>query len=218
MCSAATRAQERLIHGDAPGAVGTGARRLTWRPAYPFPAPHAAAGTLRGAGTGVIVTGAAIVVAVASVGLLYQLRQLRWLALGPQVPDSLPLLQLAGFAGQPLARVLTASLVSGIALGIVLVRVPIARRTPAIALIAAALLLLASDASYALAQNLRFAHVLVGRTPGLGPWVQCTALAVGSALPAALSWAIANRSRFGAVERRPRRRTGAHPETTEICA
>ena len=213
-----TRAHECLIHGQAEEPA-VASRPRSWRPANPLAgAGRSAVSAFGGGGTGMIVIGAAIVVAVTSVGMLYQLRQLRWLALGPRVPDSLPLLQLAGFAGQPLARVLAASLVSGIALGVVLVRVPIARRTPAIALIVVTLLLLASDASYALAQNLRFVDVLVGRTPGLGPWVQCTALAVGSTLPVALSWAIASRSRSGAVDRRPRRHTAAHPETTEICA
>jgi hypothetical protein len=50
--------------------------------------------------------GSKLIVAAASVGLLYHLRHLRWLAIGPRIPDSLPLLQLAGFDGQPLARVL----------------------------------------------------------------------------------------------------------------
>ena len=213
-----TRAQERLIHA-APEPVSAGTGRRIWRPANPF-ARTARVGprALRAFGSGLIVAIVVIVVVGASVGLLYQLRQLRWLALGPRVTDSLPLLQLAGFAGQPLARVLVASLVSGIALGVVLARMPVARRTPVIGLIAAALLLLASDASYALTQNLRLSHVLVVRAPGLGPWVQFLAFAIGSALPAAAGWALVSRERARAAKRRPRRRTGAHPETTEICA
>jgi len=222
-----TRAQERLIHGQAPAAVAVPSALRSWRPANPFAAAGravarapaagpAAARTLRSAGAGLIVVIVVIVAATANVGLLYQLRQLRWLALGPRVPDSLPLLQLAGFAGQPLVRVLVASLISGLVLAAVLVRVPIARRTPAIALIAAALLLIASDACYALAQDLRFSHVLVTRAPGLGPWVQFIALAVGSALPAAVGRAVLSRSRFRAVPRSLRRRAGAGAGTTEV--
>jgi hypothetical protein len=214
-----TRAQERLIHGQALRPTSARGGRRTWRPANPFAdAARAAVLALRSAGTGLIVTIVVIGVAAASVGLLYQLRQLRWLALGPRVPDSLPLLQLAGFAGQPLARIVAASLISGIALGVVLFRVPVARRTPVIALLAAALLLLVSDASYALAQNLGFSHVLVIRAPGLGPWVQFMALAVGSALPAVVGWAGLSRWRSRRVPRRLRRRTEAGAGTTEICA
>ena len=80
----------------------------------------------------------------------------------------------------------------------------------------AALLLLVSDASYALAQNLGFSHVLVIRAPGLGPWVQFMALAVGSALPAAVGRAVLSRSRFRAVPRSLRRRAGAGAGTTEV--
>jgi enterochelin esterase-like enzyme len=214
-----TRAQERLIHGQAPGAVSARRPRRAWRPASQLAGSfRAATRALRAAGIGLIVTVVVVVVAAASVGLLYQLRQLGWLALGPRVPDALPLLQLAGFAGQPLARVLVASLISGIALGVVLVRVPVARRTPAIALIAAALLLLASDGSYALAQNLRFAHVLVIRAPGLGAWVQFIALAIGSALPAALARAVLSSSRSAASRHSAPRRADAGVGTTEICA
>ena len=213
-----TRAQERLIHGQAAEPVSARSGRQIWRPTNPFAGTtRAAARELRAIGTGLIMTIVTIAVAAASVGLLYRLRQLRWLALGPRSRTPLPLLQLAGFASQPLARVLVASLVAGIALGVVLVWIPVAERTAAIALVAGALLLLVSEACYALAQNLGFARVIVVRAPGLGPWVQFMALAVGSVLPAAVVWAIVNRSRSRAVQGRPRSRTGAGAGATEIC-
>jgi enterochelin esterase-like enzyme len=222
-----TRAQERLIHPEAPAPGGDRRGRRAWLSAHPLASGvGVAVRTLEEAGSGLVVAFVVMLVAAGSVGLLYQLRQLRWLAYGPRVGDALPLLQLAGFAGQPLARVLAASLISGIVIGIVLVRIPVACRTPAVALVVAALLLFASDASYALTQNLRLAHVLVIRAPGLGPWVQCMALAIGSALPAAVARVAPGRSRQPAGERTPRRRTGtgtgagagAGAGATEICA
>jgi enterochelin esterase-like enzyme len=42
------------------------------------------------------------------------------------------------------------------------------------------LLLLASDASFALARNLRLSDVLLNRAPGIGPWVEGLLLAAGS--------------------------------------
>jgi len=45
------------------------------------------------------------------------------------------------------------------------------------------LMLIGSDASYALARNLRFDQVLVSRAPGLGPWLEALLLTGASALP-----------------------------------
>jgi hypothetical protein len=45
------------------------------------------------------------------------------------------------------------------------------------------LLLIASQAADALARNLRFRDVLVTREPGLGPWLEALAFAIGCALP-----------------------------------
>ena len=50
---------------------------------------------------------------LAGYGWLYVLRGLGWLGAGPAVGDALPLLQLAGFDGQPLLRVVVAWLLAG---------------------------------------------------------------------------------------------------------
>lgn len=176
-----TRAQEHLMHAEEPGGVaGAGEPPTVNRPA-PRRDEHRAgvAGavvwrTVAGAGA----TGAVVIGALSGIGLLYSLRQLGWLAAGPSIPDALPLLQLAGFAGQPAARVIVAWLPAGVVLGLAL-----PRRTLAILIFGAVLLVFASDACYALARNLRLGGVLLNRQPGLGPWVECLLLAAGAGLP-----------------------------------
>jgi hypothetical protein len=124
---------------------------------------------------------------LAGTGWLYVLRGLQWLGLGPRVADSLPLLQLASFDGQPLLRVLIAWVLAGALAGVALAAVP-PRRRAAMALVAGLVLLaLASQASYALARNLGFADVVFSRTPGSGPVVEAAAFALGCWLPRALN-------------------------------
>lgn len=137
------------------------------------------------------LAGAAIVLAglLAGIGWLYLLRENGWLALGPRVADSLPLLQLAGFDGQPLVRVVAAWLLAGVIAGFGLVAVPRLRRASRAGLAALMLLALTSQAAYALARNLRLTDILFTRTPGLGPLVEALAFAAGCALPGALSGA-----------------------------
>jgi enterochelin esterase-like enzyme len=133
---------------------------------------------------GIALGGVALVVcSLVALGLLYQLRELGWLAGAPHIPDALPLLQLAGFDAQPAARVVVASLLAGAVLGLALVRVDRWRRFVIVALVAALLLVLGSDASYALARNLRFEPILVNRTTPVGPWLGALVLAAGCALP-----------------------------------
>ena len=68
-------------------------------------------------------TVAILVVALAAgLGWLYVLRSANLFAAGPNVNDSLPLLQLAGFDGQPLLRMVVAFLPVGIAAGLALGR------------------------------------------------------------------------------------------------
>jgi hypothetical protein len=141
----------------------------------------------------VLAAGAAMVLLLASLlagmGWLYALRGLRWFAVGPRVGDALPLLQLAGFDAQPLARVAIAWLLVGMVFGVALIRVPARRRTilaGGYAVLAVLVLLLASDAAFALAQNLRLSHVLGHRAPGFGPWLEGLLFAAGSVLPGRL--------------------------------
>lgn len=123
---------------------------------------------------------------VAGLGWLYTLRSLGWLSVGPGVPDSLPLLQLAGYDAQPLGRVLVAWLVAGGLAGVLLIRLP---RLPRLAIagpLGIVLLLVASQASFALARNLRFSDVLWSRSPGAGPWVEGVVFAIGCMVPGRL--------------------------------
>ena len=131
------------------------------------------------------VLGAAAILAcsAAVLGFLYTMRQLGWLAVGPPVPDALPLLQLAGFDAQPLARVVVATLLVGLALGVALIRVERRRRVVLVAVFALFVMLLGSDASYALARNLRLGPILLNRSPAVGPCLEALVLALASALP-----------------------------------
>ncbi len=143
----------------------------------------AAPALARYSGTGlgfVLVTALTL---VCGYGWLYLLRGLGWLGGRPGVGDALPLLQLAGFDVQPLARVLVAWLLAGLLAGLLLRGVRPAPRAAAVALIGLLLLLAGSQAAYALARNLRFGHVLFGHLPGAGGFVEAAALAAGSYLP-----------------------------------
>ena len=139
----------------------------------------------RTAAAGALAIALTLAASVTSIGLLYELRRLGWFAAGPSVPDALPLLQLAGFAGQPLARVLAAGLLTGMGLGALLIGLRPGARATIVALTGAFVLLLASDASYALARNLRFWPVAQQRAPGLGPSLEAVLLATGAGLPLA---------------------------------
>ena len=134
--------------------------------------------TAAGLGAVPVTLGASVV----CVGLLYAMRQAGWLALGPRVDDSLPLLQLAGFAGQPALRVAVCSLLTGASLGILLAPMRLSRRVTVVGLLSTFALLVASDASFALTHNLRFTQILPVHAPGLGPWLQALLLTVGCAL------------------------------------
>ncbi len=134
--------------------------------------------------SGALAIGPALLLcAVAGVGLLYALRGVHWFSVGPRISDSLPLLQLAGFDGQPLARVIVAWLAAGMIIGAALIRLGPLPRCVLVGLLGLVILLLASDASFALARNLGLGGVLLDRAPGLGPWLEGLLLAVGSALP-----------------------------------
>jgi hypothetical protein len=136
---------------------------------------------------GSIAAAAALMLSVlAGFGLLYGLRGLGWLATGPNIDDSLPLLQLAGFDGQPLARVAIAWLTAGLVLGVLLIRVRPLPRGIAAGALGLLLLLFASEAAFALARNLRLSGVLNDRVPGAGAWVEGLLFAVGVLLPG--SW------------------------------
>jgi hypothetical protein len=176
------RAQQRLAGGPAP-ALAPGRSAGVAEVDEPPAVRPAVAGMLRSGAVG----GASALVVLASLlvgtGLLYALRGVHSFSLGPPVPDSLPLLQLAHFDGQPLLRVGAAWLLAGAVLGLLLIRVRPLHRACLVAALGLILLLFASDASYALARNDPLSQVLWNRAPGSGPWLEALLLAAGSALP-----------------------------------
>jgi hypothetical protein len=143
--------------------------------------------------------GAALILVLsllAGVGWLYLLRSLGWFTLGPRLGDSLPLLHLAGFDGQPLVRVAVAWLLAGIVFGLALIRVDPWRRAVLAGVLGLVLLLFASQAAFALAENLRLSAVLWDRVPGFGPWFEALLFAAGSALPRPIAKLERSRSRI----------------------
>lgn len=175
-----SRAQQQLVgaamEAEAPPPTQT---RLGWR------ATLSRRIVARGLVVPLLVAAALPVASLAALGLLYELRGLGWFDVGPRISDALPLLQLAGFDAQPLARVLAATLLAGLVLGLALIRLDRHRRVVLVGVSALLLMLTGSDASYALARNLPLGQILLNRAPGLGPWLEAVLLAAASALPAA---------------------------------
>jgi D-alanyl-D-alanine carboxypeptidase len=170
-------AQQRLVGAAELKLAPALARRTPVRRAR-----HSAPIVARRLGSSLLGFVSVLVGAVAALGLLYELRQLRLFMVGPRVSDALPLLQLAGFDGQPLARVIASAVLAGLVLGLALIRLPRRPRVVIVGVLALALMVIGSDASYAVARNLRLDQVLLHRTPGLGPWLQALLLAAGSAV------------------------------------
>jgi enterochelin esterase-like enzyme len=184
------RAQQRLIVtvsavGSAePTAQPAQETAATQRKPGSWPKPAAAAVLVDASRVAAVAVLAFLAVGFCSlvaIGLLYALRGLQPLAIGPSVPDALPLLQLAGFDAQPLAATVVASLAAGAVLGLALRRASRSARLVSVAILGPLFLLLASDASFALARNLRLSDVLLNRAPGIGPWIEGLLLAAGSA-------------------------------------
>jgi len=137
------------------------------------------------------IAGMAVVAAIvtplaiaAGVGWTYVFWELGWFAAGPRVGDSLPLLQLAGLDAQPLVRIIIAWVATGLVAGILLARLPRSARIATGAGVGAGCLLLASQASYAVARNQATAHVLWSRWPGAGPWIAALLFMIGLVLVA----------------------------------
>jgi hypothetical protein len=120
---------------------------------------------------------------LAGTGWLYVLRGLHWLGVGPRISDALPLLALAASDGQPVVRVVIAWILAGALTGVALAEVARNRRATLAFVLALAVLLVASQASYALARNLAFSSTVFSRTPGLGPVLEACAFALGCWLP-----------------------------------
>lgn len=144
---------------------------------------------------------AAIPTAVlAGIGWTYELSRLGWLDVGPRAGDALPLLQLAGFDGQPAGRLVAAWLLAGAMAGMALARVKPVRRGVLALTLGTVVLAASSYASYALARNLRLATVLPSRHPGAGVWIEGLLFAIGCALPGARNLALGRREHRDAGE------------------
>ena len=138
---------------------------------------------LRRGGGGAVALVIVLAGLLAGLGWLYVLRGPHWLGLGPRISDALPLLQLAGADGQPLMRVIVAWVLAGAVTGVALAEVAPSRRAALALVLALVVLLLASQASYALARNTAFSATVFSRTPGLGPLLEACAFALGCYLP-----------------------------------
>lgn len=133
-----------------------------------------------------------LVAPIAGVGLLYLLRNAGVAHLGPRLPAALPLEQLAGADGQPLARMALAWLPVGLATGAVVAAFTHSSRALAlgvIALVAGVVLMLSAAASDAIANNERFTAQLATPLGAAGPWVSLGLLVMGAAIGVALAGA-----------------------------
>jgi hypothetical protein len=135
-----------------------------------------------------LVAASVLVGLLCGVGWTYFLRGLGWLNAGPPVSDSLPLLALADHAVQPLERVVVAWLFSGAVCGLALRAVRRSKRLLLTGVPALVLLLLQSQAAYALTRNLSFASVVFGRMPGPGPWLEAGLFAGATVLAPAVGY------------------------------
>jgi enterochelin esterase-like enzyme len=151
---------------------------------FGFAMPPSLASAARAAAHALLAAVAVVAAVLAGVGWLYALRGFGWFAVGTHIGDALPLLQLAGTDAQPLLRIALAWIGAGLVAGLALRRVARPWRVLIAGGAALIILLLAAQASYALARNLNFAHILWSRSPGLGPWVEAVLFAASSCLPA----------------------------------
>lgn len=154
-------------------------RALT-EPMIPSPARIGSSRAERAGARGAAAILALLVALLAGVGWLYVLRGFGRLAIGPKIRDSLPLLQLAGFDIQPLGRVAAAAwLAAGVVAGVVLIGVPRLWRVLLAGGLGVVLVLVASQASFALTRNLRLSDVVWSRRPGTGALLFAAAPAAG---------------------------------------
>lgn len=125
---------------------------------------------------------ALVLALIAGFGWMYALRAVGLVGFGPRVADALPLLQLAGSADQPVARVVVAWVTVGAVAGVAAAR--LARPARAALMLAPALLLLAfaSEAAFAAAHTENLSHVLTSRVPGAGVLYEALLFTVGALL------------------------------------
>ncbi|HYZ28791.1 MAG TPA: hypothetical protein VE570_07025 [Thermoleophilaceae bacterium] len=126
-----------------------------------------------------------LVAPVAGIGVLYLLRNAGVAQLGPRPAGALPLEQLDGTDGQPLARMALAWLPVGVAAGAMLAAFTRSSRMAALAaltVVAGAMLLLTAAASDAIANNEPFRQDLATPFGAAGVWVSLVLLVIGAAI------------------------------------
>ena len=126
-----------------------------------------------------------MVAPVAGVGLLYLLRNAGVAHAGPRPAGALPLEQLDGTDGQPLARMALAWLPAGVAAGAVLGAFTRGSRQlvlAALTVVAGGVLFLSAAASDAVANNEPFSQDLATPLSAAGVWVSLVLLVIGAAI------------------------------------
>ena len=127
-----------------------------------------------------------VVAVVAGVGLLYQLRGVGLLDVGPRVPGALPLERLAGGATQPLGRIALAWVPVGVVAGLALRTAGCrsrAARAATVAIVAAALLIVAGGVSDAVTSSTPLGGHLSPQLSLAGTWVAAGLMTAGSLMP-----------------------------------
>lgn len=126
----------------------------------------------------------------AAIGVLYLLRRVDLLAIGPNIRGALPLQQLAGGEAQPLLRMAIAWLPAGFVAGLALASLTGLRRwarTASLAAVAALVLLLAGAAADAIAITDPLGPHLLPQLARVGTWTAVVLFALGSLLVERLS-------------------------------
>jgi hypothetical protein len=153
--------------------VGVPVRSLTRRPG------------VRAGATVALAVAVAVVAVVAGVGLLYELRGVGLLDVGPRVAGALPLERLAGGAAQPLGRMAFAwvpvGIVAGLALRTAGFRSRAARGTT-VGIVAAVLLMAVGAISDAVTSSSPVAGHIGPQLSLAGTWVAAALMAAGSLL------------------------------------
>ena len=128
----------------------------------------------------------AVVATAAGVGWLYVLRHAGALDTGPRIGEALPLQRLARGADQPLARLVVAWLLTGVAAGFVLRAVVGWRRGTRAAVVfacCAVILLAAGAAADAITANETVRSHLAEQPDRAATWLAAGLMALGAATP-----------------------------------
>lgn len=127
----------------------------------------------------------ALLAVLGGVGVLYLIRDVRALAVGPSIRAALPLQQLAGGDAQPLLRMAVAWVPAGLVAGCALralAHLRVAARTAVVAVLCTVLLLAAGAVSDAVAISDPIAPHVAAQLSRTGTWVAVALMVTGSLL------------------------------------